>query len=248
MFPYCDFTSAPKVYGVEELETFSPALIDSDRISIKSSSTKLGETKVDLIVEFKPVTVLKAKGIIQLHVPEWYIIDDLDPQKPILSTESMLGIQSVPVFNSHVLKGFNITKYDFLPGSRTIFIEYSGPEDSTDNVKITFSNFKNPVNNKVKTGFTISTLDTLGYVIDASNEQLALETKMDTPRQLRSKELYLLGDADGENVGRVGTYNRVMIEIVSPLPLEKNCWFKFQFPYLLQIDSALELVKGAGIF
>lgn len=71
---------------------------------------------------------------------------------------------------------------------------------------------------------------------------------MEVPETLVSKQLYLLGDANGYNRGRVGEYNRVQVQVKSPMPLEQDCYFLFKFPQKLRIDSVLQLVVGQGIF
>lgn len=71
---------------------------------------------------------------------------------------------------------------------------------------------------------------------------------MSIPETLLFKQLYVLGDVDGNNVGAVGAYNRVEVALQSPIPLEANCFFLFKFPKNLMIDQELSLVKGKDIF
>lgn len=247
-YKQCQTEAAPAILGNFRMTSFASGQIDSETVSIQTQSLTVGQTDAILIVKFQPISVLKAKGGIAVQVPAWYKIQDVAFGSPIMSTESMLGFESEAEFRSHSELGYEIISTVFQPSSRTIVVQYEGPQDFQDEVELMFTNFKTPVNRDTKYGFQISTQDALGYIIDQSIPGLPLGATMRYPVSLRGKELYLLGDAAGENVGRVGAYNRVQVEITSDVPLEQDCWFVFDFPELLKIDTALELVQGWGIF
>ena len=75
-----------------------------------------------------------------------------------------------------------------------------------------------------------------------------LNTEMSEYGNLDVKEVFMLGDSNGLNIGRVFEYNTISFFLSSYIPLEENCYLKFVFPAKLKIDSALEALKGEGIF
>jgi len=56
---------------------------------------------------------------------------------------------------------------------------------------------------------------------------------------LVGKEVLMLGDGNGENIGRVFEYNKMSFFMSSYIPFEQFCYFKFVFPDKLKIDDAL---------
>jgi len=44
------------------------------------------------------------------------------------------------------------------------------------------------------------------------------------------KELSMLGDSSGKNIGRIGTYQQLSLFINSYIPFEQGCIWKFEFP------------------
>ena len=65
---------------------------------------------------------------------------------------------------------------------------------------------------------------------------------------LDGKEVLMLGDSNGQNIGRVFEYNKISFFLSSYIPFEQNCYFKFVFPPKLQIDDALQIIEGDGVF
>lgn len=68
------------------------------------------------------------------------------------------------------------------------------------------------------------------------------------PGNFNTKDMLMLGDPEGINVGRVGVYNKVQLFISTTIPLEQGCHFKFVFPKELPIDDKLSTIEGEGIF
>ena len=75
----------------------------------------------------------------------------------------MLDRNSRVKFTSHEAEGFDIiesqTRFDASTRSLTVFYEGTRVITSTERCVFEISNFKNPVNKKVKNGFSITTLD-----------------------------------------------------------------------------------------
>ena len=99
------------------------------------------------------------------------------------------------------------------------------------------SNFKNPVNQRPKSGFSVTTLDEFGYLINASDSNLPLVAELTRVASSGDKEMSMLGDASGNNIGRIGTYQQISLYINSNIPFEQGCYWKFQFPSLLKLDD-----------
>ena len=66
--------------------------------------------------------------------------------------------------------------------------------------------------------------------------------------RLFGKEVLMLGDSNGMNIGRVFEYNKMSFFMSSFIPFEQFCYFKIKFPQKLVIDSALQIIEGEGIF
>jgi len=66
--------------------------------------------------------------------------------------------------------------------------------------------------------------------------------------KFKTTEMYLLGDENDHNAGRISLYNRVQIYLASSIPFQKNCYFTFKFPPELKLDDNMLNVKGQGIF
>ena len=66
--------------------------------------------------------------------------------------------------------------------------------------------------------------------------------------RLFGKEVLMLGDSNGLNIGRVFEYNKMSFFMSSFIPFEQFCYFKIIFPQKLKIDSALQIIEGEGIF
>ena len=139
---------------------------------------------------------------------------------------------------------------EFAKAASLLTIKYSGTRVITNTEKAVFriTNFKNPVNKDLKKGFRITTLDSKGYLVDQSEPNLALATRMTEAGTLVSKELLMLGDSNGENRGRIFEYNKLRFVLSSNIPFEQFCYFKFVFPDKLKIDEQLQLLQGDGIF
>ena len=90
------------------------------------------------------------------------------------------------------------------------------------------TNFKNPVNMNRKNGFKLTTLDSQGFLIDTTSDNLQLITPMTELGQLTdAPDIITLGDAEGKNVGRIQEYNSIQLFFDSYIPFEQNCYFKF---------------------
>ena len=59
---------------------------------------------------------------------------------------------------------------------------------------------------------------------------MKLNTPMTIHGELVGKELLMLGDAEGKNVGRVFEYNKLYFFLSSYIPFEQFCYLKFVFP------------------
>ena len=66
--------------------------------------------------------------------------------------------------------------------------------------------------------------------------------------ELVGKELLMLGDSEGKNIGRVFEYNKLYFFLSSYIPFEQFCYLKFVFPQKLKLDTELQLIEGDGIF
>lgn len=110
------------------------------------------------------------------------------------------------------------------------------------------TDFKNPVNREIVKGFRVTTMDSQGFLVNQSEANLKLNTPMTIPGSLSGKEVLMLGDAEGENIGRVFEYNKMSFFMSSYIPFEQYCYFKFVFPEKLKIDDALQIITGDGIF
>lgn len=63
-----------------------------------------------------------------------------------------------------------------------------------------------------------------------------------------SGEIYLLGNAYGENAGRIDQYNSIQVALSGSVPFELYCYFKFTFPDQLRLDGQLLAMYGDGFF
>jgi hypothetical protein len=162
----------------------------------------------------------------------------------------MLGFDSEAFFESHAGEGFEILTSNFDASSRSLIMVYNGPRiiTSAEQVVLKISNFKNPVNQDLKIGFRITGQDSQGYLVDQSQPNLSLKTPMTITGSLLGKEVLMLGDSNGANIGRVFEYNKISFFISSYIPFEQYCYFKFVFPAKLVLDSALQILIGEGIF
>ena len=77
---------------------------------------------------------------------------------------------------------------------------------------------------------------------------MILSTEMTEEGRLFGKEVLMLGDSNGLNIGRVFEYNKMSFFMSSYIPFEQFCYFKIIFPQKLKIDSALQIIEGEGIF
>jgi hypothetical protein len=100
-------------------------------------------------------------------VPGWYIIAKSDgfDGTDVFSQQRMLDEESVPTF---MTAGIAVTgyRYDQLGGQ--LIITYKGSTDMTGQVSLKISGFRNPVNQRPKSGFGISTMDENGFLINFS--------------------------------------------------------------------------------
>ena len=140
--------------------------------------------------------------------------------------------------------------YNFDASSRSLLIFYRGSTtiDAGEEIEFKITDFKNPVNQATKKGFSLTVMDKEGYLIDQSESNLRLNTPMTEVGELVGKEVMMLGDTQGTNVGRVFEYNKVSFFMSSYIPFEQFCYFKFIFPEKLRIDEELTIIEGDGIF
>lgn len=90
-------------------------------------------------------------------MPAWYTVSE--EQQPFqYSSESMLSFDSQAIFESHAGEGFDIRSNTFDASSRSLVMTYSGTRAirNDETISIGISDFKNPVNKKLKSGFKIS--------------------------------------------------------------------------------------------
>ena len=162
----------------------------------------------------------------------------------------MLGFESEATFASHAGDGFRVTDTAFDASSRSLTMVYTGTRilTSTEQIVFTIDNLRNPVNKETKKGFRVTTQDKEGYLVDQSEAELALATKMTKVGKLVGKEVSLLGDANGVNIGRIFEYNQISFFLNSQIPFEQFCYLKFVFPPKLKLDDALTMIEGDGIF
>jgi hypothetical protein len=172
-------------------------------VAFSSDSSTIADMGANLTLKFKPSTVLKAVGQLSITVPAWYTIQRSSPLDPTQtdSSDAMLDDTSVPVINT---PGFKITSYSFDQANFFMLISYKTSADFSDQLSVTISNFKNPVNQRPKGGFLVKTMDANGYLINLSGPVQLFSNLTQIPDTKRS--ISLLGDTNGNNVGRIGTY------------------------------------------
>ena len=85
-------------------------------------------------------------------------------------------------------------------------IRYEAEEDISVRFQVSFSNFKNPVNQREKEGFSLTTLDQDGFLINVSERDLILVANLTELAFIGDREMSMLGDVNGSNIGRIGTY------------------------------------------
>lgn len=73
-------------------------------------------------------------------------------------------------------------------------------------VQLKISGFKNPVNERKKYGFSLTTQDINRNDINVSEEGLPLDVSLTQINQESNRQMAILGDGTGDKVGRVGTY------------------------------------------
>lgn len=157
----------------------------------------------------------------------------------------MLDEESVPTFIS---PGFEVVGHRFIKGIKALEITYAGASDFAGEVRISVSQFRNPVNQRYKSGFSLVTMDAAGNLIDKSETDLPLSAQMTEINQDSNREMSMLGDAKGENSGRIGTYQQISVYINSQIPFEPNCYWTFEFPAVLKLDDKLSTIIGEGLF
>jgi len=116
-----------------------------------------------------------------------------------------------------------LTSYNFDQANRTLLLKYKALADIKDQVTVVVSNFKNPVNQRAKSGFSVTTLDEFGYLINASDSNLPLVAELTQVASSGDREMSMLGDASGNNIGRIGTYQQISLYINSNIPFEQGC-------------------------
>lgn len=111
----------------------------------------------------------------------------------------MLSFDSTASIESHASKGFSVLRSNFDASSRALLIFYRGTSviEAGEEVVFKITDFKNPVNQAPKKGFTLTCLDAQGYLVDQSETDLRLNTKMTVVGQLVGKEVMMLGDSEG---------------------------------------------------
>jgi len=190
------------------------------------------------------------EGQVSLIVPPWFTLSE-QKVPPLFSSDSMLGFDSTAtIAMPHAAEGFEVRRTNFDASSRALQIFYSGSRTIQAGEKVIFkiTSFKNPVNQEVKKGFRVTTVDQQGYLIDQSEQNLSLSTPMNEVGNLIGKELAMLGDSNGQNIGRLFTYNTLSFFMSSYIPFEQFCYFKFVFPDKLKLDENLQVLTGEGIF
>ena len=76
----------------------------------------------------------------------------------------------------------------------------------------------------------MTTLDEFGFLINASDSDIMLDAELTQIAGSGDKETSMLGDASGNNIGRIGTYQQLSLYINSYIPFEQGCFWKFEFP------------------
>jgi hypothetical protein len=72
--------------------------------------------------------------------------------------------------------------------------------------KLSISHYRNPVNTRPIAGFSLTTLDSDGNLINVSEKELLLLSNLTETASIGEREMVMLGDANGSNIGRIGTY------------------------------------------
>ena len=123
---------------------------------------------------------------------------------------------------THNSEGFQVTKTDFDQSTNSLEISYRGTRviQNTESIGFSITEFKNPVNKNPKFGFRITTQDSAGYMVNQSVPDLTLDTEMAIVGNLVNKELALLGDSNGLNIGRIFEYNKLSFFLNSYIPFE----------------------------
>jgi len=121
----------------------------------------------------------------------------------------MLSFDSTASFESHASQGFSVVRSSFDASSRSLLIVYRGTAVIKAGEQVVFkvTDFKNPVNMAEKGGFSVTVMDQQGYLVDQSESDLRLKTGMTEVGRLVGKEVMMLGDSNGLNIGRVYEYN-----------------------------------------
>ena len=236
------------VQGIDSISTFQPQQIPGSDVTFSSDSKSLADLHANLTVRFKPKTVMKASGQLSIQVPGWYVTQrsNFQDQPDVFSAQSHLDEDSVPTITSPL--GVTVKSFRFNQANRTLQVSYSASADIVGQVTVVVSNFKNPVNQRAKSGFSITTLDESGYLINSSDGDLPLIAELTQVASSGDREMSMLGDASGNNIGRIGTYQQISLYINSYIPFEQGCFWKFQFPAMLKLDDQLTTVIGDGIF
>jgi len=71
---------------------------------------------------------------------------------------------------------------------------------------------------------------------------------MTQPASLGEREIFMLGDANGTNIGRIGKYNMLSFYVSSDIPFANECYWVLTFPEMLPLDGELSTAEGQGIF
>lgn len=137
-------------------------------------------------------------------MPGWYVTDTNNDGNKVYSADSVLDEDSRVKILSHI--SFNITSTVFDQFSRSIVIKYSGDQEVSTPFKLSISNYRNPVNTRPIVGFSVTTLDSEGNLINVSEKELPLVSNLTETARIGEREMAMLGDANGLNIGRIGTY------------------------------------------
>ena len=62
------------------------------------------------------------------------------------------------------------------------------------------------MNTRPIAGFSLTTLDSDGNLINVSEKELLLMSNLTETASIGEREMVMLGDANGSNIGRIGTY------------------------------------------
>eukprot|EP00347_Sterkiella_histriomuscorum_P010553 403375847 len=212
------------------LSNFQPATLTA---VFASSSVVVGQNNVQLIVTVTPTTLLKARGLVIIGIPSYYTNS---------GSNYMIGSNTPTCSGDMTSKTITVNSCTFSGASLQLTVSYtiSDLADTTTALKITISSFKNPISTQAKSGFTVLTQDSNGFLIEQSNT-LSL-SGITTASTFSS---YTLSLVDSQSVQ---TYTGIQLRLSLSVPVEQNCFMKITFPSDFTLDDKLTSVIGTGFF